>query len=391
MVQQPSLAQYRVPVFRELARRRGIRLRLLYGSRPDLPNAEPDGFEAEAVPLKIIRPAGQPIFWHRAQWQAVSSKTADVAILTWNTRYASLIPALLKARHEGVGTILWGHGYSKHEGSRRAAARTAVARLAACLLLYNQTAARQLVAEGWNPERIFVAPNSLDQQPIQAARAHWQNHPHELDAFRREAGIEGRAVVLYVSRLDPANRLDLLLKATEQLGRDHPELLVVVVGGGDVESRRLQELARTLGISYHIRFLGPIYEERMLAPWFLSATLFCYPANIGLSLLHAFGYGVPVVTSDAIASQNPEIEALEDGHNGILYKDGSVEALAESIGSLLGDPERAARMGATGRAAVLETWTLARMVDGMEAAVRYCARRRNSAVRCGSIRPVDAG
>ena len=40
--------------------------------------------------------------------------------------------------------------------------------------------------------------------------------------------------------------------------------------------------------------LGSIYDEIELAPWFLTADAFVYPENIGLSILHAFGYGLPV-------------------------------------------------------------------------------------------------
>ena len=36
----------------------------------------------------------------------------------------------------------------------------------------------------------------------------------------------------------------------------------------------------------------------------------CYPVNIGLSLLHAFGFGLPVVTGNDIGSHNPGIETL---------------------------------------------------------------------------------
>ena len=63
-IQQPSLAKYRVPVFRELSRVPDIDLKLLYGSRPDLPNVEPEGFNAEPVYLWLKRWGNQQFFWH---------------------------------------------------------------------------------------------------------------------------------------------------------------------------------------------------------------------------------------------------------------------------------------------------------------------------------------
>ena len=125
--------------------------------------------------------------------------------------------------------------------------------------------------------------------------------------------------MLYVSRLDPDNRLDLAIQAVHQLQAEFPTLQFVAIGKGDAERQRLEKLVAHLDLAHQVRFLGPIYDELELAPWFLTADLFCYPQNIGLSLLHAFGYGLPVITSDHVESQNPEIEALRHGENGMLY------------------------------------------------------------------------
>ena len=114
------------------------------------------------------------------------------------------------------------------------------------------------------------------------------------------------------------------------------------------------------------------YNEEALAPWFLCADAFCYPANIGLSILHAFGYGLPVVTSDRVEAQNPEIEALRHEENGLLYADGDARALAGALKMLFDDRGLRQRLSRAARATVCDRYNIARMVDGMEAAVR-CA------------------
>jgi glycosyltransferase involved in cell wall biosynthesis len=220
-----------------------------------------------------------------------------------------------------------------------------------------------------------VALNSLDQGPIQAAREKWRQQPGAMEAFRRENDLEPGPVLLYVSRLDPKNRLDLLFEAVAQLRSKFQHLRVIIVGGGD-DGGRLEEMARRLDILPHVRFLGAVYDEEHLAPWFLSSNLFVYPANIGLSLLHAFGYGLPVVTSDDLAAQNPEIEALENGNNGLLYTAGDAHALAEAISNALSDPARLSLMAAAAEATVRDRFNVATMIDGMEAAIRFCAAKR---------------
>lgn len=389
VIQQPSLAKYRVPVYRELSRRNGIQLRVYYGARDDLPNVDADGFEAHPVPCWERSVGGRPVYWHRAQWDFATRRHADVLMLTWNVRYSSLVPALLRARAKGVPTILWGHGYSKRERAWRAKIRSKVANLATSLLFYGRHTAQDYIDQGWDPRRIFVAPNCLDQTPIQEARTSWLADPDQLMRFRIEQGLGSGPVVLYVSRFDPDNRLDLLIRATAELIHEYPQLKIIFVGKGESEKSRLQQIAESLDVSDQIRFLGAIYDEMDLAPWFLSANVFCYPANIGLSVLHAFGYGLPVITSDHLESQNPEIEALRHGENGLLYAHGDVSALAGAIRQVIQDRQRTQKMSAAALQTATETFTLTKMVDGMESAVRYCHERRGRRSASTGAKSVD--
>lgn len=376
VVQEPALPKYRVPFYRELARRPGIQLKLLYSDVPNLPNAEPDGFDAVHVPVWRKSVFTRPISWSRAQWTYASRSQADVLILGWDLNYFSLVPALLRARASGVPAILWGHGYSKNEAAWRHFLRRKVAECGTAIMFYNHTTAREYINLGWNPQRIYVALNSLDQAPIQDARSHWLQGDR-LCAFRQEQGLGDGPVILFVSRLDPDNRVDLLLQATADLRRAYPALKVIIVGKGP-DQQRLEALADYHSLGDHVRFLGAIYDEMQLAPWFLSANVFCYPANIGLSILHAFGYGLPVITSDRVESQNPEIEALRHGENGLLYADGDLAALIAALRRVFDDRESARRLSEGALETVTERFNLEKMVDGCVAAVRYAYQQANS-------------
>lgn len=372
---QPAQPKYRVPVFRELASRPGIDFRLVYAQEPGLPNAEADGYRAEFGPQRRVVVRGQVFMWHGAHVASMSRRAADVVAMTWNTRYLSLMPAIMLGRARDVGMILWGHGFSKNESPGRLRLRMLMGRMATAVLLYNHGAARLAIEAGIEKEKVFVALNALDQRPIQAARAAWIGEPGKIEAFRRTQGLEGRPVVLFVSRLEEANRVDLLLQAVARMQAKLPGTTAVIVGKG-VDEPRLRRMAEELGLGDLARFTGSIYDEAALAGWMTSADAFCYPANIGLSLLHALGYGLPVVTGDNLASHNPEIEALEDGKNGLLFKDGDVDSLAQTLTRVIEDKPLAAAMRAEAIRTVTERFTVPRMVDGMEAAVRYAAARQ---------------
>jgi glycosyltransferase involved in cell wall biosynthesis len=378
VIQQPSLARYRVPVFRELAQRPGIDLHVLYGQTPDIPNVAPEGFRGTLVPFSRIGLPRSVALWHKAQYTHARKDRADVLLLTWSSRFLSLVPALARARRNGVGTVLWGHGYSKAETGWRADTRRRIADMGTCLLFYNRIAARAYVGTGAAaPERVFVALNSLDQTPIRAARDAWLNDPARLGAFQAEnrVGLAGTQTVLYVSRFHPMNRVDLLIRAAAALAPEFPRLQVILIGKGHGEAE-LRALAASLNVADRVRFLGAIYNEESLAPWFLSSQVFCYPANIGLSILHAFGYGVPVITSDRLERQNPEIESLHFGENGLTYAHDNPGALGAALRQVLTDDALRARLSAGAAATVQDEFSLPRMVDGMVEAIRYASSNR---------------
>lgn len=376
VMQQPAFPKYRLPVFQELSRRPGVKLYIDYGDMPGIPNVEPAGLDARQSHLCVGHLGRHPIYWHSAQYRYIKHSTTDVLLLSWNLHYATLIPALLLAKLRGIPTILWGHGCSKTESRLRKFSRSTVARLATALLFYNQTVADEYLRDGWNPQRIYVAPNALDQQAIQAAREHWLSRPDELRSFQKEKGLDTGPVVVFVSRFDPANQVDLLLKAVASLTSQFPDLKLAVVGKGEPEGRRLRELAESLGLKDRVLFPGAIYEEMQLAPWFLSAKLFCYPSNMGLSLLHAFGYGLPVVTCDSVSAHGPEFFALRPGENGLLFPPGDDQALAQAIRSILIDPNLQQRLSQQAHRTVTEQYSVKQMVDGMVAAVQYCVQQR---------------
>lgn len=366
---QPSLAKYRVPVFRELARRPGIELHVVFGSLKGLANVDPEGFQATPSVRRCIPGVG--MVFNRAEWKYASRRHSDVIVLQWTPRSLSLLPALARAAASGVPRVLWGHGYAKDVRGRRRYVREWLARCSTAIAFYDPKTRDEYVSDGWNPDSLFVALNSLDHTEIDQARQFWLSRPEELESFRREQKIQGRPVILFLSRLQPNNRVDLLIRATAKLVPLIPSLKTVIIGNGTEEKARLESLARETDISDNVLFLKGIYDERKLAPWMLSASVFCYPENIGLSLIHAFWYGLPVVTSNNPGVQNPEVVALRDGVNGLTYRHGSVDSLSETLLKVLANDDLRASMSAAARRSVEENHTIPQMVDGLEAAIRY--------------------
>ena len=371
IIQQPSLPGYRIPLFQRLAAQQGIELCVYYSdSNKTLENAEPEGLDTHCVPMWVKNIGRRKVKWHGAQWNGAKKGSCDVLVLSWDAQYLSLIPALLRARFNRIKTILWGHGYSKCESPVRKTIRDTIGRLADGLLFYDANTARSFLSAGWSKERIYTAPNSLDQADIQCARQWWQDRPEQLKAFQTEHGLRGGKNIIYIGRIYEENRLDILIQALQKVKHKLPDVQLLVIGNVNETARELQQLAVAHGVTDCIRWLGPVYAEERIAPFMLSSQLFCYPANIGLSIMHAMGYGLPVVTGDHIASHNPEIHVLCNGENGCLYRHLDVDDLEAKLSSLLNFPGKTLEMGSCARESVLRDFTIQKMADGFLEAIR---------------------
>lgn len=373
-IQQASLASYRVPVFRDLARSPGLEVTVLSGRLKEFDNQTSDDFRVTEIPVNRFRLLGIPVFWHPAQWSAVNPKHFDVAVLVWNVQYINLVPSILRGRLGGVRVVLWGHGFSKRESWLRRFPRELIARLADGLLFYDHPTAKDFARRNrWARGRCYVAANTIETTQIEHGRNRLLGSnqqgtivSQELMDFRSREGLLG-PTLLYVSRFDARNRVDLLVDAISRLAADHPAMRLVIIGKGNPESEALRSQIEQLGLQQHIVVKGAMYDESKLAPWFCSADLFVYPANIGLSLNHAMAYGLPVITSDALEKQNPEIHYLEPGKNGLLYRDGDLDDLVRVIKEALitSRKEELSKCACQ----TMEYWTLKRMVDGLRASI----------------------
>lgn len=366
---QQVLPHYRVPVFDLLGRQAGLTLTVCcapegMGSLDTVPGTE--NFIVQHSPLKRLGPfIHQPVLR-----QAALHAPIDVLICSWNRRLMGIGGSLKAARRRGVRTILWGHGFSKTESSFRRRLRNALAHKADALLLYNRSAADRLISEGFDARRVFVAQNSIDQAPIQRARRHWLERPAELEAFRAQHGLVGREASVFISRLEPDKKIPLLLDAWDQVCRQRPGARLIVIGKGSALDDS-KERASRLAVPNSVIFTGPLYDDMQIAPWCLCASSFAYPAAIGLSIFHGFGYGLPVITSDDIPSHNPEIEAHRDGENGLLYKDGDAGDFAAKLLRCMDDESLRGRLSDGALETVLspEGYNIERMVRGFLEAI----------------------
>lgn len=367
---QPALPLYRVPFFSRLARNEGWSVTVWSDHRSALhAHGAQFTFTAEHHPER--HHAG--FVFQPAVWQAVCTEWATVVVLTWNTHYVHLLPALLEARRRHKPVVLWGHGYSKSERAVLRFWRNRLGALADVCVTYSHATRRRLLSEGFAPERVVCAPNALHDGPL--ARTHSLEETAGMRERLRTRGIHGPYTILFVSRVEADKRPHLLVEAFALVRQEVPDAELVVVGKGS-ELDALQRRVKAMHLDDAVTFIGALYDEAELAPLFLGSTVFAYPAAIGLSLLHAFSYGLPVVTSDAIERHNPEIEVFSPDVNGLAYEDGNVRDFARQLVRVLTDDELRERLsrGALESVTPPNGRTMEAMAQGMTCALEHAAR-----------------
>jgi glycosyltransferase involved in cell wall biosynthesis len=133
------------------------------------------------------------------------------------------------------------------------------------------------------------------------------------------------------------------MEALPAIQRRIPDAVWCIIGDGP-ERDRLARAAAEAGLTEHVRFVGEVYDESAIAPYFLSADLLVHPGAIGLTLLHAFGYGLPVVTHGSGERHGPEFAAFEENRSGRTFRENDSGSLAETITALLQDDGARAAM-----------------------------------------------
>ena len=150
--------------------------------------------------------------------------------------------------------------------------------------------------------------------------------------------------LLFVGNSEDRNKgIRYLLEALRLLRGQVPFHLTVVHRPG---SRGAPRLVQQLGLHGRVTFLEQL-SAKELVHQYNRAQLLVSPSlyeGFGLPAAEALACGTPVVATSAGALS----EIVEDGVSGLLVPPGEAEALAETIRTLLENPERCRVMGEAG-------------------------------------------
>ena len=305
--------------------------------RPWPPQRTPDGVDVRVFPnvsnvlayhLQFFLPIGLRHYLTR------HAHTFDVAHL----HACRNVPGALAAHHlrrAGVPYVLAPNGTAPLIERRRLPKRVfdivagrRVLADATRVLAVSSAEAEQLARLGVPTAAIRTIPNPVDLDEFQA--------PPDRGGFRTRLQIGERPLVLFLGKLTPRKRVDLLARAFAQL--QQPDAWLVIAGNDMGAGAALQSLVRSLGIDRRTRFTGLLRAgERLEA--LADADVVVYPSEheaFGLVPLEALLAGTPVIVGDDSGCG----EIVRGTGGGAVIRTGDVEALRLAIGRILDDPPR---------------------------------------------------
>ncbi len=185
---------------------------------------------------------------------------------------------------------------------------------------------------------------------------------------------DGKTNILFVGRLEKRKGLRYLLGAYGRLKWDWPDTRLLVVGRGKPDEESYRIIAER-NLHDSVTFLGNVSDSDK-ARYYRSADIYCSPAtggeSFGVVLLEAMAAGAPVVASSIEGYSS----VIEDGREGLLVRPKDEARLAETLDSLLRQPDHRERLAAAARAKVEQfDWEVvaSRVMDYYESVLRQRA------------------
>ena len=224
-----------------------------------------------------------------------------------------------------------------------------VARQVPRLVTVSENSRKDIVAQmGVDPDRLKIVPVGVDQ-----------------DVFRpldHVARVEGRLLVT-TSSDQPLKGLVPLLEAVAKVRTERDDVHLVVIGKPK-DGSKIPALLEKLGLRPHVEFVSGVSTERIVE-LYAECELAVVPSlyeGFSLPAIEAMSCAAPLVTTTGGAL--PEVTG-PSGEAALTVPPNDPGALATAILTMLAEPELRARLGAAGRARILDRFTWRKTAEGM--------------------------
>jgi len=301
---------------------------------------------------------------------------AEIIISVFNVGNLNIYILFLLRKFLKFKIILWSFGYDPVRGFNPDKYFTDKIRLylsqkADAVIFYWEKGKEEVSRYSKVTGHYFVAPNTLDTDKQTELKRKFEITGKEK--IKSELGVKEKFHFVYVGRLLEDKQIDLLLKAFSHLEKDTAEIRLTIIGDGP-EKSNLENLSRELKLK-NIFFTGEITDEVLTGKWIFISDAFVMPGRLGLSVVHTFCFGTPVISQKKEKHFHGEgIGYVKDGVNGFLAEDENISELAERMKRIISDPELSDRLRTNAFYSSQNECSVESMINGINSAVEYVSK-----------------
>ncbi|MEK6705775.1 MAG: glycosyltransferase family 4 protein [Candidatus Poribacteria bacterium] len=242
---------------------------------------------------------------------------------------------------------------------------------ASCVLSISDFTSNEVIKSGVSANKIFKIPCGIDTTTLDS----FSQEKFEIFKKRvvKQYDLDGKKIILSISRLVPRKGHDLAILAVNELLRDMPDVTYIIVGGGP-EFENCKKLVKKMSLDNNIKFTGQVPDEDIVNYYYLS-DLFVLPCRhiketsdvegFGLVFLEANYCGRPVVGGNSGGIP----DSVEHGKTGFIVDPADRKDIAQKIKLLLTNDDLRTKMGVYGRKRVIEFFnhdiTVKKIMEGL--------------------------
>ncbi|MCK4319955.1 glycosyltransferase [Candidatus Micrarchaeota archaeon] len=195
---------------------------------------------------------------------------------------------------------------------------------------------RKAMEFGVKEEKIKVIPNGVDSEKFRKRES----------GLKKKLGLEGRKIILSVSRLSYKNGMDLIISAFTNVKKRFNDSALVILGDGE-ERENLLNLVSKVNLKKDVVFLEPVPHER-LSEYYSIADVFIRPSRdegFGIVFIESMACSVPTIGTKV----GGITDIIKDGETGLLIPAENTKVISEAIIKILSDSSFSKKLSENGR------------------------------------------
>lgn len=304
---QPAIPKYRVPFFNKISNSYDCRF---ISTKRDFLGVNSEQISGNAVMSNGFFSFFSLIYWHKSLPLIKGYKKEDIVVVNGNPRVINYMLLIFLLKIRGIKVVWWGHGWSAGSHGILSKIRIKLMKIADAVLVYTEKEKKLL-----SFNNIYAVNNGLNSKEM------------KFDFKHKKKFAPKKLTLVFIGRITEKSNFSMLIEALSRLkGNVH----LNVVGSCDsIDS--YYELADSLEVQNQISWLGPLFQEDEISDVMLNSDVFVYPGSVGLSMIHAFNYALPVIVHSDEKHHMPEFAAFKNGINGVSFLNKDINDLVDKI------------------------------------------------------------